>query len=74
MDKRGNQMGGGRKGSGMNFIFWTENKEHYHLHCDNLELVSILECISAAGTAMPPCFIMKEGPLADHSDIEGIGA
>ncbi|KIK77965.1 hypothetical protein PAXRUDRAFT_80268, partial [Paxillus rubicundulus Ve08.2h10] len=75
MDEKGNQLGGGRKGSGMKFIFWTENKEHYCLHCDNdnLKLGSILECVNAAGTAMPPCFVMKEGPLADHSDIEGIG-
>ncbi|KIK73693.1 hypothetical protein PAXRUDRAFT_177733 [Paxillus rubicundulus Ve08.2h10] len=41
----------------MKFIFWTENTEHYCLHCDNLELVSILECINAAGTTMPPCFL-----------------
>lgn len=74
MDEKGCQMGGGRQGSGMKFIFSSEDKEHYRLHSDNLELVSIIECVNAAGTAMPPAFIMKDGPLADHSDVEGIAA
>ena len=58
----------------MKFIFSSEDKEHYRLHSDNLELVSIIECVNAVGTAMPPAFIMKDGPLADHSDVEGIAA
>ncbi|KAL4079462.1 hypothetical protein J3A83DRAFT_4457437 [Scleroderma citrinum] len=33
-----------------------EDKDHYCLH----------------STAMPPTFILKDGPLADHSDVEGI--
>ncbi|KAI6032700.1 hypothetical protein F5J12DRAFT_779149 [Pisolithus orientalis] len=48
MDEKGCQMGGGRQGSGMKFIFSLEDKEHYHLHSDNLELVSIIECVNAA--------------------------
>lgn len=73
MDEKGCQMGGGRQGSGMKFIFGSEDKERYRLHSDNLELVSIIECVNAAGTAMPPAFILKDGPIADHS-VEGIGA
>jgi len=72
MDEKGCQMGGGRQGSGMKFIFASEDKERYRLHSDNLELVSIIESVNAAGTAMPPAFILKDGPIADHSDVEGI--
>ncbi|KAI6157716.1 hypothetical protein BKA82DRAFT_3936356, partial [Pisolithus tinctorius] len=52
MDKKGCQMGRGRQGSGMKFIFSLEDKEHYCLHSDNLELVSIIECVNAAGTVV----------------------
>ena len=74
MDEKGCQMGGGRQGSGMKFIFASEDSKRYRLHSDNLELVSIIECVNAAGTAMPPAFILKDSPIADHSDVEGIGA
>ncbi|KIK45040.1 hypothetical protein CY34DRAFT_802009 [Suillus luteus UH-Slu-Lm8-n1] len=73
MDEKGNQMGGGRKGDGTKYIFWIEDKDRYRMHSDNLELVTILECVNAAGTAMPPFFVLSDGPVADHGDIEGIG-
>ncbi|KAG1840558.1 hypothetical protein F4604DRAFT_1598800, partial [Suillus subluteus] len=73
MDEKGNQMGGGRKGDGTKYIFWIEDKEQYRMHSDNLELVTILECVNAAGTAMPPFLVLSDGPVADHGDIEGIG-
>ncbi|KAG1902383.1 uncharacterized protein F5891DRAFT_919298, partial [Suillus fuscotomentosus] len=49
MDEKGNQMGGGRKGDGTKYIFWIEDKERYCMYSDNLELVTILECVNAAG-------------------------
>ena len=72
MDEKGCQMSGGRQGSGMKFIFTAEDKEHYCLHSDNLELVTIIECVSIAGTMMLPAFILKDGPVAHHSNIEGV--
>ncbi|KIK73069.1 hypothetical protein PAXRUDRAFT_796294, partial [Paxillus rubicundulus Ve08.2h10] len=44
MDEKGNQMGGGCNGIGLKFIFLAEEKENYHQHSDNLELVTIIEC------------------------------
>lgn len=32
---------------------------------DNLELVTILECVSAAGSIVPPSFCLQNGPYPD---------
>jgi hypothetical protein len=40
---------------------------------DNLELVTIIESISAAGSSMPPAFVLSDGPVPDCCDLEGIG-
>ena len=74
MDETGIQMGGGGGDSGMKYIYWAEDKDYRRLHSDNLELVSVIECVNAAGVVIPPAFILKDGPLAVHSDVEGIGA
>ena len=36
----------------------------------NLELVTIIECISAAGLSIPPAFILAKGPIPVLSDLE----
>ena len=50
MDEKGGQHGGGRKGDGQKFIFSRQEADSsYRQHSDNLELVTIIECASAAG-------------------------
>lgn len=65
MDEKGIQLGGGRKNNGRKFIFTRRQKEHYRIKSNNLELVTIIECVSAAGVAMPPSFVLKDGPKPD---------
>lgn len=63
VDKKGCQMGGGQKGDNSKFIFSKNNRERYHIHSDNLELVMIIECVSAAGDSIPLSFVLADGPL-----------
>jgi len=70
MDEKGNQLGGGRKGDGSKYIFSSSNRDKYRLHSDNLELVTIFECVSAAGAVMPPWFVLKEGTVPDIRDLK----
>ncbi|KAG1727550.1 DDE superfamily endonuclease-domain-containing protein [Suillus paluster] len=70
MDEKGNQMGGGRKNTGMKFIFSAEDSDCYRVHSDNLELVTIIECVSTAGAKMPPWFVLSEGPAPDIRDLK----
>ena len=58
MDEKGLQMGGGRKNNGRKFIFSRATKNRYRIRSDNLELVTVMECISAAGDAVPPSFVL----------------
>ncbi|EGO20109.1 hypothetical protein SERLADRAFT_373548 [Serpula lacrymans var. lacrymans S7.9] len=74
MDEKGIQMGGGRKGDGTKYFYNRKQKGSYRISDDNLELVTVIECISAAGVLMKPGFVLKEGPLPDLSDVEGIGS
>lgn len=69
MDEKGIQLGGGRKNNGRKFIFTRRHKDRYRIRSDNLELVTIIECISAAGVMMPPTFVLKDGPKPDIRDI-----
>ncbi|KAG2074590.1 hypothetical protein BDR04DRAFT_1140523, partial [Suillus decipiens] len=74
MDENGAQMGGDQNGDGSKFIFATEDHSFYCQHSDNIELVTILKCINAAGAMMSPYFVLKEGPLPDGTDprLEGM--
>lgn len=72
-DEKGIQLGGGRKRDGAVYYFMRSQKNRYRLASDNLELVTIVECISAAGRAMPPGIILKEGPEPDLRDVKGFG-
>ena len=73
MDEKGVQMGGGCKNDGCKFFFMRHRKQRYRIKSDNLELVTIIEGISAAGALLPPAFILTDGPLPDCQDIEGVG-
>lgn len=60
-DEKGIQLGGGRKGSGMKFLFDVEDESHYMLKSDSLELVTVIECISADGEKGPgPSFVVNK--------------
>jgi Tc5 transposase DNA-binding domain len=69
MDEKGLQMGGGRKNSGWKFIFTRTTKDRYRIRSDNLELVTVIECISAAGDSVPPSFVLSDGRLPDVRDL-----
>lgn len=64
-DEKGVQIGGGCKNSGKKFYFLRDQKNRYRLGSDNLELVTIMECVSAAGDVIPPSFVLSEGPEPD---------
>jgi hypothetical protein len=75
MDEKGFQMDGGCKNNGRKFYHPCDMKKK-HIHCirsDNLELVMIVECILAAGVAMPPAFILSDGPMPDCMDVKNLG-
>ncbi|RXW20379.1 hypothetical protein EST38_g5483 [Candolleomyces aberdarensis] len=71
MDEKGIQMGGGRHNNPTKFFYdrETSSDNRYRISSDNLELVTVIECISAAGESMPVSFVVKGDP-PDVSDIE----
>ena len=64
-DEKGIQMGGGRKKSSKKYYFLKDQRHRYRIRSDNLELVTILECISAAGDVVPPSFCLQNGSKPD---------
>ena len=65
MDEKGVQMGGGRKNQNKKFFYSRGQKQRQRLQSDNLELVTIVECVSAAGDVVPPSFCLKNGSTPD---------
>jgi hypothetical protein len=72
-DEKGIQMGGGRKNNGQKFFFMRNRKHRYRIKSDNLELVTVIEAVSASGASAPPAFVLADGPMPDYRDVEGIG-
>lgn len=70
MDEKGIQMGGGRKKSSKKFYFLKSQKHQYRISSDNLELVTILECISAAGEIVPLSFCLQNGSRLDLRGLD----
>ena len=78
MDEKGCQMGGGRTRSNKKAFFACNDKARYQIPSDELELVTILECIAADGSSLAPGFVFSGGtfdldwfkhnelPLGDH--------
>lgn len=59
-DEIGIQIGGGRKGTGEQFFYADGDRSKYKITSDDLELVTILEALTADGTALiPPCFVFS---------------
>ena len=73
MDEKGIQLGGGRKQGRRKYLFMKKSKNRYKLQNDNLELVTVLECISAAGIAAPTSFVLVDGPYPDTRGVKDIG-
>jgi hypothetical protein len=73
MDEKGIQLGGGRKHGCKKFFFLKKRRNRYKLRNDNLELVTILECVSAAGIAAPTSFVLVNGPHPDIRGVENVG-
>ena len=71
MDEKGLQLGVGRKNSRRRF--YTLNalkaKSCYRICPDNLELVTVVERISAAGVVMPPAFVLSDSQKPDITDL-----
>lgn len=56
-DETNAQYGGGRKNDGRKFITIRTRKRCYRLGSDNLQMATVVECISAAGAICPPSFV-----------------
>ena len=59
MDEKGAQMGGGRKSTGIKYFHSRHARTRYKKRSDDLELVTIIECVSADGEALDPSFIFN---------------
>ncbi|THU98481.1 DDE-domain-containing protein, partial [Dendrothele bispora CBS 962.96] len=60
MDEKGIQLGGGRKGAQVKYFFDIDDKMMYRLQSDDLELVTIIDCVCADGTSeILPCFVFS---------------
>lgn len=75
MDEKGVQRGGGRRMQQIKYFISRRRRPHYKLRSDNLELVTIIECISADGTALSPGFVFEGKEFSPEWWIDGdIGA
>jgi len=76
MDEKGVQFGGGRKHSKKFFHLQSLKKsKFYRIRSDNLELMTIIECISPAGLSIPPTFVLSSGPVPALTNLSApIGA
>ena len=57
MDEKGCQQGGGRKMQAIKYLIPCNRRPRYKLRSANLELVTIIECVSADGESLLPGFI-----------------
>ncbi|KAJ3019688.1 hypothetical protein NUW54_g6 [Trametes sanguinea] len=59
MDEKGIQLGGGRARGRQKGYYDSSDRARYQVGSDNLELVTVIECVSADGTALKPGFIFQ---------------
>ena len=60
MDEKGCQRGGGRRIRNQKFITCAGKGVQYRIQSANLELITIIECVSADGTHIKPAFIFPQ--------------
>jgi hypothetical protein len=65
MDEKGIQIGGGCGRRSRKYYFLVNQKYRQRMASDNLELVTILKCISAAGAVVLPSFCLQNGTTPD---------
>jgi hypothetical protein len=67
MDEKGCQRGGGRRVQNQKFIVCAGKQVQYRIQSANLELIMIIECVSADGTHLKPGFIfpLKRSSLGE---------
>ncbi|KAH8923886.1 DDE-domain-containing protein, partial [Atractiella rhizophila] len=59
MDEKGLQLGGGRKMGMRRVIGPAERQAIYRAKSDKLELITLIECVSASGQSLNPLFIFS---------------
>lgn len=59
MDEKGLQLGGGRKTRKTKYFFRRDRRPKYIVRNENLELVTVIDCIAADGAGPPPSFIFS---------------
>jgi hypothetical protein len=70
-DEKGVQMGGGRKAGRRLYYYLRKRRYRYRKCSDNLELVTVIEVVNAAGQAAPPYFVLSEGQMPDIRQVPG---
>ncbi|EGN99148.1 hypothetical protein SERLA73DRAFT_152834 [Serpula lacrymans var. lacrymans S7.3] len=69
MDEKGIQLGGGQNSNGRRFFFSHFDHQNYTIHGGSLELVTVIECVSAVGANILPGFIFA-GTIIDAESYE----
>lgn len=59
MDEKGCQRGGGRKKSARKYFIPRHRRPAYKIRSANLELITIIECVSANGCGLMPGFVFS---------------
>jgi hypothetical protein len=60
MDEKGVQFGGGRKRSKKYYHLRSmKRSKFYRIRSDNLELMTVIECVSPSGLSVPPSFVLS---------------
>lgn len=59
MDKKGCQRGGGRKASQQKYFVPRTKRPKYKMRSANLDLVTIIECVSADSESISPGFVFQ---------------
>jgi hypothetical protein len=72
MDEKGVQFGGGCKRSKKYYHLQSmKRSKFYRIRSDNLELMTVIECVSPSGLSVPPSFILLSGPIPSLPNLSG---
>ncbi|CEL61186.1 hypothetical protein RSOLAG1IB_12401 [Rhizoctonia solani AG-1 IB] len=77
MDEKGGKVGGGGGNKCETFICGSRQRVSIKLRASNLELVTVVECVSADGAALKPGFILAGAPgnmQEQWFEKEGVGS
>jgi hypothetical protein len=72
MDEKGVQFRGGRKWSKKYYHLRNLKKSKFYcVHSDNLELMTIIECVSPSRLFIPPLFVLSSRPIPSFPKLSG---